>query len=93
MFAAKEVKANWTPLATPIPTLTPEPIITPDPDPVITPEVTITPEPTEAPEPTETPEPTATPEEDFSDTYQQDADLALNEADTFSDTFGSPEVK
>lgn len=87
MFAAKEVKANWTPLATPIPTLTPEPIITPDPDPVITPEVTITPEPTEAPEPT------ATPEEDFSDTYQQDADLALNEADTFSDTFGSPEVK
>ena len=99
MFAAKEVKANWTPLATPIPTLTPtptltpEPIITPDPDPVITPEVTITPEPTEAPEPTETPEPTATPEEDFSDTSQQDADLALNEADTFSDTFDSPEVK
>lgn len=93
MFAAKEVKANWTPLATPIPTLTPtptltpEPIITPDPDPVITPEVTITPEPTEAPELTETPE------EDFSDASQQDADLALNEADTFSDTFDSPEVK
>ena len=93
MFAAKEVKANWTPLATPIPTLTPtptltpEPIITPDPDPVITPEVTIT------PEPTETPEPTTTPEEDFSDASQQDADLALNEADTFSDTFDSPEVK
>lgn len=93
MFAAKEVKANWTPLATPIPTLTPtptltpEPIITPDPDPVITPEVTITPEPTEAPELTETPE------EDFSDTSQQDADLALDEADAFSDTFDSPEVK
>ena len=93
MFAAKEVKANWTPLATPIPTLTPtptltpEPIITPDPDPVITPEVTIT------PEPTETPEPTTTPEEDFSDASQQDANLALNEADTFSDTFDSTEVK
>ena len=93
MFEDLKVKANWTPLATPIPTLTPtptltpEPIITPDPDPVITPEVTIT------PEPTETPEPTTTPEEDFSDASQQDADLALNEADTFSDTFDSPEVK
>lgn len=93
MFEDLKVKANWTPLATPIPTLTPtptltpEPIITPDPDPVITPEVTITPEPTEAPELTETPE------EDFSDTSQQDADLALDEADAFSDTFDSPEVK
>ena len=93
MFEDLKVKANWTPLATPIPTLTPtptltpEPIITPDPDPVITPEVTIT------PEPTETPEPTTTPEEDFSDASQQDANLALNEADTFSDTFDSTEVK
>lgn len=93
MFEDLKVKANWTTLATPIPTLTPtptltpEPIITPDPDPVITPEVTIT------PEPTETPEPTTTPEEDFSDASQQDTNLALNEADTFSDTFDSPEVK
>ena len=84
MFAAKEVKANWTPLATPIPTLTPTPTVTPEP--IATPTPTMTPEPTpietsEIPEPTITPAPDETPTESTSesDSNNNDDDLEFED--------------
>ena len=84
MFEDLKVKANWTPLATPIPTLTPTPTVTPEP--IATPTPTMTPEPTpietpEIPEPTITPAPDETPTESTSesDSNNNDDDLEFED--------------